>query len=280
MKILVTGAQGQLGRAVCRRLASLGLAYLGVDAGDFDLTDRDAVQAALRAYAPDGVIHCAAYTAVDKAEAERELCRRVNVDGAVNVADACKSMGARMLYLSTDYVFDGSGETPFETDSAKSPVNFYGLTKSLGEDEVLLRLPQSFIVRISWLFGLEGNNFVKTMVRLGASRESVRVVADQIGSPTYAEDLAVLLCGMVQTEKYGIYHASNEGYTTWHAFASAIFTRAKLPCRAEPISSGEYPTKARRPMNSRLSKKSLDLAGFDRLPPWEDALDRYFAAQE
>ena len=280
MKILVTGAAGQLGRAVCRRLTAMGMPFWGVGTGDFDLTDEKATIEALKAYTPEAVVHCAAYTAVDKAETEKELCRRVNVDGTIHVAKACRELGARMLFTSTDYVFDGRGQTPFEADAPKAPVNYYGETKSLGEEKVLSLVPQSFIVRISWLFGLEGNNFVRTMQRLGAQQQSLRVVMDQIGSPTYAEDAALLMCQMIQTEKYGVYHVTNEGLCSWYEFASAIMEKAELDCRVEAIPASEYLTAARRPMNSRLSKRSLDEAGFDRLPTWEDALDRYFAAQK
>jgi dTDP-4-dehydrorhamnose reductase len=258
----------------------MGVPFRGVDTGDFDIKDEAATIAALKDYTPDGVLHFAAYTAVDKAEAEREPCFRVNVDGTRNLAKACREVDARLLFSSTDYVFDGLGETPFEADSPKAPVNYYGETKALGEEIVLSLVPKSFIVRISWLFGLEGNNFVKTMLRLGAQQQSVRVVKDQIGSPTYAEDVALLMCRMIQTEKYGIYHATNEGFCSWYEFASAIMEKAGLPCKVEAIPTSEYPTAAKRPMNSRLSKRSLDEAGFDRLPSWEDALDRYFDAQK
>lgn len=278
MKILVTGAAGQLGRAVCRRLTSLGLPHKGFDVADFDLTDEKATLAAFRDYAPDGVIHCAAYTAVDKAETERELCQSVNVLGTVNAAKACYELDARMLYISTDYVFDGSGKTPFETDSPKNPVNYYGETKACGEDEIISRLSKYFVIRVSWMFGLDGNNFVKTMLRLGSQQENIRVVADQIGSPTYAEDVAQLMCQMIQTEKYGIYHATNEGFCSWYDFASAIVAQASLSCQVIPIPTSAYPSAARRPVNSRLSKRSLDESGFARLPTWQDALARFFAS--
>jgi dTDP-4-dehydrorhamnose reductase len=267
-----------LGRAVCRRLTSSGVQHKGVDAADFDLTDEKATMAAILDYAPDSVIHCAAYTAVDKAEPERERCLQVNVNGTAHVAKACRELDARMLYISTDYVFDGTGDIPFETHDPKSPINYYGKTKDHGEEEVLSRLPQSFIVRISWLFGLDGNNFVKTMLCLGAEQDSIRVVADQVGSPTYAEDVAQLMCQMIQTDKYGIYHATNEGFCSWYDFASAIISLAKLECQVVPIPTSAYPTPARRPMNSRLSKKSLDENGFEHLPNWEDALTRYLAS--
>ena len=275
MKVLVTGAAGQLGREVCNRLRELGIQFKGVGRADFDLTEESATRAVILAYAPDAVIHCAAYTAVDKAETEKEPCFRVNVLGTANVAKACRELNARMMYISTDYVFDGQGDAPFETDHAKAPINHYGLTKAMGEDEVQSWLEKYFIIRIAWVFGLAGNNFVETMLRLGQQRESVRVVADQVGSPTYAKDLAPLLCSMIQTERYGVYHATNEGFCSWFEFAAEIMVRASLPCRVEPISTSDYPTAAQRPQNSRLSKRSLDEAGFARLPSWQDALKRY-----
>jgi dTDP-4-dehydrorhamnose reductase len=278
MKVLVTGANGQLGFDVCRELARLGIEREGVDIGHFDLTDAQQTQAYIARRRPDAVVHCAAYTAVDRAESERERCHAVNVDGTVHVADACRETGAKMVYISTDYVFDGRGDEPFEADSPKHPINHYGLTKSLGEEEVVKRLAKHFVVRTSWVFGENGGNFVRTMLRLGAEMESLNVVMDQIGSPTYTFDLAKLLCRMLQTEQYGIYHATNEGICSWFEFASAIMEEARLRCRVLPIPSGEYPTAAKRPMNSRLSKASLDAAGFDRLPHWRDALKRYIAS--
>ena len=275
MKVMVTGATGQLGREVCNCLGELGIQFKGMGRADFDLTEENATRAAILKYAPDAVIHCAAYTAVDKAETEKELCFRVNVLGTSNVAKACRELNARMMYISTDYVFDGQGEMPFETDHAKVPLNHYGLTKAMGEDEIQSRLEKYFIIRISWAFGPHGNNFVKTMLLLGQQQGSVRVVADQIGSPTYTGDLAPLLCTMVQTERYGVYHATNEGFCSWLEFASQIMAQASLPCRVEPVASADYPTTAKRPQNSRLSKRSLDEAGFVRLPAWQDALKRY-----
>ncbi len=277
MKILVTGAKGQLGQEICAYLAAAGIPHKGVGSSDFDLTDEAATLSAIGAYRPDGVIHCAAYTAVDKAETDKELCYRINVSGTAHVAKACKELNARMLYVSTDYVFDGQGDTPFETDAKIAPVNHYGLTKAQGEHEVASRLEKYFIVRISWVFGLHGNNFVKTMLRLGGQQESVRVVGDQAGSPTYVGDVAPLMCQMIQTEKYGVYHATNEGYCSWHEFAVEIMRQANLPCRVEMISTSEYPTAAKRPQNSRLSKLSLDAEDFERLPGWQDALGRYLS---
>ena len=275
MKILVTGVKGQLGYDVVKRLDELGIENKGVDIEDFDLTDSEAVSAYIKNYAPDAVIHCAAYTAVDKAEDNAEVCEAVNRFGTRNVANACRDIEAKMIYISTDYVFEGNGERFYEPDDAKAPQSVYGLTKSQGEDEVTALLSKYFIVRISWVFGLNGANFVKTMMRLGAERESLNVVADQIGSPTYTLDLARLLCDMVVTEKYGIYHATNEGICSWCEFAQAIMEEAGLDCKVNPITSDQYPARAKRPLNSRMSKDKLEANGFERLPEWRDALKRY-----
>ena len=275
MKVLVTGALGQLGRDVMERLEALGLEHLGVDRQDFDLAEGEAVRRCLAEYRPDAVIHCAAYTAVDRAETEREACYAANVTATENVARACAEIGAKMLYISTDYVFDGQGETPFQPQDARAPVNYYGQTKTLGEDVVNACLDRRFIVRISWAFGVHGANFVKTMLRLGAERPEVRVVCDQVGSPTYTADLAALLCDMIQTERYGVYHATNEGFCSWSDFAAAIMEEAGLPCQVVPIPAAQYPTPAARPANSRMSKDALTAAGFSLLPPWQDALRRF-----
>lgn len=275
MRVLVTGYNGQLGFDVVRRLESLGIECRGVDIQDFDLTQAEAVDAYIRSYAPDTVVHCAAFTAVDRAEDERDLCYAVNVTGTENIAKTCQAIGARMMYFSTDYVFDGQGDQPFEVDAPRAATSYYGLTKALGEDKVRERVDRHFIVRISWVFGLNGHNFVKTMLRLGKEKTDLTVVADQIGSPTYTADLAVLLCDMLQTDKYGTYHASNEGYCSWFDFAAAIMQEAGLNCQVHPVTSDQYPVKAERPKNSRLSKASLDAAGFARLPSWQDALKRY-----
>jgi len=280
MKVLVTGVKGQLGYDVIRHLKMRGIECKGVDIEDFDLTDEAAVRNAVIAYAPDAVVHCAAFTAVDKAEEMQEVCRAVNVDGTRNVALACKEIGAKMVYLSTDYVFDGKGEQFFEPDDPKAPVNFYGLTKLKGEEEVTSLLSKYFIVRISWVFGLNGNNFVKTMLRLGAERDVINVVCDQIGSPTYTYDLASLLCDMIETEKYGIYHATNEGICAWSDFAAAIMKEGGRKARINPIPSSEYPSRAARPYNSRMSKEKLVEAGFSKLPSWQDALTRYIKELE
>jgi len=275
MKIMVTGAAGQLGRAVCNRLGELGIPYKSVDINDFDLTNECATRKAVADIAPECVIHCAAYTAVDRAETEKELCYKVNVLGTANVVKACMDSDARMMYISTEYVFDGKGDMPFEVDHPKSPLNIYGMTKAKGEDEVSTHLNKYFIVRISWLFGLMGNNFVKTMLSLGQQRESMQMVTDQIGSPTFAEDLAILLSDMIQTNHYGIYHATNEGFCSRYEFASNIMQQANMPCRLDKILTSDYPTPASRPLNSKLSKRSLDKYGFNHLPSWQDALKRY-----
>ena len=275
MRVLVTGVKGQLGFDVCRRLSERGIPNTGVDIDDFDLTDQQATFDAITAYAPDVIVHCAAYTAVDKAESNPDICRKVNVDGTRHVALAAKHLDAKMVYISTDYVFDGNGELPFEVDAPIAPQNEYGITKAQGEAEVQALLTKYFIVRISWAFGLNGGNFVKTMMRLGKEKESLNVVNDQIGSPTYTDDVAVLLCDMIDTNHYGIYHATNEGYCSWHEFAKFIMAEAKLACKIFPVPTRDYPTPARRPFNSRLSKESLDKADFPRLPSWQDAVQRY-----
>lgn len=274
-KILVTGASGQLGHDVVGELKRRGLVYDAPTSEEMDITDQDSVSDWIGTACPQAVIHCAAYTAVDKAEDEADLCKRVNAEGTRNIARACHDVGAKMVYISTDYVFDGSGSEPWETGDKTGPLNVYGASKLAGEQMVRAILDEYFIVRISWVFGKNGNNFVKTMLRIGESRNALNVVADQWGAPTYTKDLAPLLCDMVQTEKYGTYHATNEGVTNWAEFAKEIFRQAHIDCTVHPISTAEYPTKAVRPLNSRLSKRSLDDHGFTRLPDWKDALARY-----
>lgn len=277
MKVLVTGVKGQLGFDVMKRLAALNIEARGVDYTDCDLTDGPSVMALVRGEAPDAIIHCAAYTAVDRAETEPEQCAAVNGMGTLNLVRAALAVDAKLLYVSTDYVFSGEGDTPVDICAPYQPRNVYGLTKAQGEEAVRSLMNRSFIVRTSWVFGAHGDNFVKTMLRLGADHSEVSVVGDQIGSPTYTVDLARLLCDMVQTNRYGIYHATNEGYCSWASFAAEIMRQAGLRCTVRAIPTSEYPTLARRPANSRLSKVSLDQAGFARLPQWEDALSRYLA---
>lgn len=275
MKILVTGANGQLGYDAMKVLKARKIECMGVDINDFDITDEEVAFEYIVGYHPNAVIHCSAYTAVDKAEENEKLCRAVNADGTRNIAKACKKIDAKMVYISTDYVFPGTGEDAYEVDDPKGPLNVYGRTKLEGEEAVRELVNKHFIVRISWVFGKNGNNFVKTMLRLGREHNEINVVSDQIGSPTYTADLAPLLCDMMVTEKYGTYHATNEGYCSWAEFAQEIFKQAGYDTKVNFIPTSAYPTQAKRPFNSRLSKKSLDDAGFFRLPDWRDALRRY-----
>lgn len=275
MKILVTGLKGQLGYDVCRVLTDRKIENLGVDIEDFDITDAGAVSSFINAYHPGAVIHCAAYTAVDRAEDDEETCRKVNVDGTRNIAQVCKSIDAKMIYVSTDYVFPGTGDKPYEVDDATGPSSVYGRTKLDGELAVKEILSRYFVVRTSWVFGKNGNNFVKTMLRLGKERDEVSVVCDQIGSPTYTADLAPLLCDMIVTDKYGTYHATNEGYCSWAEFAEEIFKQAGYAANVKHVTSEEYPVKAKRPLNSRLSKEHLHSGGFIPLDGWKIALSDY-----
>ena len=275
MSILVTGAAGQLGTDVITELKKRSIECSGIDINELDITDETAVNAFITEKKPRCVIHCAAYTAVDKAEDEPELCFKVNADGTENLAKACKEIDTEMIYISTDYVFNGSGDAPYETDSDKAPVSIYGKSKNAGEEAVINHLDKYYIVRISWVFGKAGNNFVKTMLKLAETRDELNVVGDQIGSPAYTEDLAELLCDIALSGKYGIYHATNEGFCSWASFAEEIMKQSESACKINPIPSEQYPTKAVRPKNSRLSKESLDKAGFSRLPVWQDALKRY-----
>lgn len=275
MKIIVTGSKGQLGTDVVAKLIANGIEAIGADLPELDITDSEAVESFVSVSGADAVIHCAAFTNVDTAETEKETCRRINADGTLNIARSCAKHGLKMLYISTDYVFGGEGETPFETDSETSPCNYYGISKLDGEKAVIENCNKYFIVRISWVFGENGKNFVKTMLRLSKEREEITVVSDQIGSPTYTKDLSKLLCDMITTEKYGVYHATNEGFCSWAKFASKIMELSGSKTKIIPIMSSEYKTVAIRPANSRLSKTSLDNNGFERLPHWIDALERF-----
>lgn len=275
MKILVTGVGGQLGYDVCKELSMRQIEHRGVDIADFDITDAAQTKKYIEAYSPDAVIHCSAWTAVDKAEEMAEQVRAVNTEGSRNIAKACKSIGAKMVYISTDYVFPGTGDCFYEPDDPTGPLGVYGETKLGGEQAVQELLDRFFIVRISWVFGKNGNNFIKTMLRLSENKTEISVVADQIGSPTYTVDLAPLLCDMIMTDKYGIYHATNEGVCSWAEFAQEIFRLSGKSVRIHAISTAEYPTKAVRPLNSRMCKDKLEQMGFYRLPSWQDALARY-----
>ncbi len=275
MKIIVTGSKGQLGSDVMLELQKNGIEPIGTDLPELDITDGAAVENFIAESRADAVIHCAAFTNVDIAETERETCKRINVDGTLNIARSCSKHGIKMLYLSTDYVFGGDGETPFETDSPTNPCNYYGETKLAGEKAVMENCEKYFIIRISWVFGENGKNFVKTMLRLSKERSEITVVNDQTGSPTYTKDLATLLCQMAMSEKYGIYHATNEGFCSWAEFAAKIMELSGSKTQIIPIPSSEYKSVAARPANSRLSKKALDIGGFARLPHWQNALERF-----
>ncbi|WP_024292113.1 dTDP-4-dehydrorhamnose reductase [Lacrimispora indolis] len=275
MKVFVTGVKGQLGFDVVNELKKRGHEAIGVDIDEMDITDEVSVNRVIRAAAPDAVIHCAAYTAVDAAEENEELCRNVNAKGTEYIAKVCRELDIRMMYISTDYVFDGQGTRPWEPDDEREPLNVYGQTKYEGELAVEENLAKYFIVRIAWVFGVNGKNFIKTMLNLGMTHDKLTVVADQIGSPTYTYDLARLLVDMIETEKYGRYHATNEGLCSWYEFACEIFNQAGMNVKVEPVGSDQYPVKAKRPMNSRMSKDKLDENGFSRLPSWQDALKRY-----
>lgn len=291
--IIVTGACGQLGFDVVKELNSQGKEIvatdikseavglpIGVKYIQLDITDRDAVMHVIGHSNPDAVIHCAAWTAVDAAEEpeNREKVFAVNAAGTRNLAAACKEIGCKILYLSTDYIFDGSGSEPWQPDCESfAPLNVYGQSKLEGELAVRELLDRYFIVRIAWVFGKNGNNFVKTMLRVGKTHDFVRVVTDQIGTPTYTPDLAKLLADMIQTEQYGVYHATNEGgFISWYDFTREIYRQAGLSTEVRPVTTAEYGlSKAKRPFNSRLDKSKLAAHGFTRLPDWEDALHRY-----
>ena len=274
MRVLVTGVKGQLGYDVMNELAGRGHEGIGVDIQEMDITDAASVEKVITEAAPDAVIHCAAYTAVDAAEDNVDLCRRVNAGGTENIARVCKALNCKMMYISTDYVFNGQGTRPWEPDDKREPLNVYGQTKYEGELAVEA-LEKFFLVRIAWVFGVNGKNFIKTMLNLGKTRDHLTVVADQIGSPTYTYDLARLLVDMIETDKYGRYHATNEGLCSWYEFACEIFKQAGMNVTVSPVTSDQYPAKAKRPMNSRMDKSKLDEMGFKRLPSWQDALGRY-----
>lgn len=307
MKVLVTGVAGQLGHDVMNELAKRGWEGIGSDIKDtysgipdgtavvtmpyvpMDITDKASVEKVLKEVNPDVVVHCAAWTAVDLAEDEdkKETVRKVNADGTRNIALVCKELGCKMVYISTDYVFDGQGTAPWEPDCKDyKPLNVYGETKLEGELAVSENLEKYFIVRIAWVFGKNGKNFIKTMLNLGKTHDQLRVVSDQIGTPTYTLDLAVLLVDMIETEKYGYYHATNEGgYISWYDFTKEIFRQAIEAGHKEyekvtvtPVTTEEYGvSKAKRPFNSRLDKSKLTANGFNLLPTWQDAVKRYLA---
>lgn len=277
MRALVTGVKGQLGHDVMNELAKRGYEGVGVDVEEMDITDAAAVDRVIKESHVDSVVHCAAWTAVDAAEDNVEICRKVNALGTENIAKVCKELDIPMIYFSTDYVFDGQGTRPWEPDDpVVEPLNVYGLTKYEGEQAVEKYLDKYYIVRIAWVFGVNGKNFIKTMLNLGKTHDTLTVVNDQVGTPTYTYDLSRLVVDMLEKEEYGKYHVTNEGgYISWYDFAKEIFRQAGMDVTVNPVSSDAYPAKAKRPANSRLEKKKLDEHGFDRLPTWQDALARY-----
>ncbi len=299
MKVFVTGVSGQLGRDVMLELKKRNIPAVGSDRsgngnGEFDvvaldITDRENVEKVLTEFSPDAIVHCAAWTNVDGAEDEKmkPVVKKVNVDGTKNLADVAKRLDAKMIYISTDYVFNGEGTTPWQPDDKNfAPQNYYGETKLGGELAVSETLEKYFIVRIAWVFGKNGKNFVDTMLKVGASHPEVKVVNDQIGTPTYCPDLARLLVDMLETEKYGFYHATNSGgFISWADFTKEIFAQAKIDSKVIPVSTAEYEklagkAVAKRPFNSRLDKSKLEENGFTPLPDWKDALSRYLAERE
>lgn len=285
MKILVTGANGQLGFDVVREIEKQGHEAIGVDILEMDITDSKAVHDMIKSKMPDAVIHCAAWTAVDAAEDidNREKVYRINVTGTTNIATACKAINCKMMYISTDYVFDGQGTEPWQADCKRfGPLSVYGQTKLEGELAVESILTSFFVVRIAWVFGINGGNFVKTMLALSEKYDTLKIVNDQIGTPTYTYDLSRLLVDMIQTEKYGYYHATNEGgFISWADFAMEIFKKAKKKTKVLPVTTAEYGmSKAKRPYNSRLDKRKLTEEGFRLLPDWKDALSRYLTELE
>ena len=277
MRVFVTGVKGQLGYDVMNELEKQGLEGIGVDIDEMDITDADQVNKVIKEAAPDAVIHCAAYTAVDAAEDNEEICRKVNAQGTENIAKVCEELDIKMMYISTDYVFNGQGKRPWEPDDKREPLNVYGQTKYEGELAIEEHVKKFFTVRIAWVFGLNGKNFIKTMLNLGKTHDTLTVVDDQIGTPTYTYDLARLLVDMCETEKYGYYHATNEGgYISWYDFTVEIFKQAGYTTEVLPVTTEEYGlSKAARPFNSRLDKSKLVENGFKPLPTWQDALARY-----
>lgn len=282
MKVFVTGVKGQLGFDVVNELNKRGHEPIGVDIDELDITDQQAVHQMISDVKPNGVIHCAAWTAVDDAEDNVDIVMSVNRDGTRYIAECCKELDIPMIYISTDYVFDGQGETPWKPDDNRNPINVYGDSKYQGELAVEELLEKYYIVRIAWVFGQNGHNFINTMLNLGKTHDKLTVVDDQIGTPTYTYDLARLLVDMIETDKYGTYHATNEGgYISWYDFTKEIMKQASefddgyKQIEVSPVGSDAYTAKAKRPSNSRMDKSKLVENGFEALPDWKDALRRY-----
>ena len=275
MKFFITGVNGQLGYDIKNELLERGYTdILAPTREELDITNEDEVKKMVVEYCPSVIFHCAAYTAVDKAEEEQEKCYQVNVLGTKYLTEAAKEVGAKIIYISTDYVFDGTKEGIYQTDDKVNPVNYYGKTKYLGENFVR-EYDNHIIVRISWVFGINGKNFIRTMLNLAESHKELNVVCDQIGSPTYTKDLAGLLVNMFLSNIKGLYHVTNEGYCSWYEFAEFIFKESRKKVKVRPILTKDYKTIAKRPLNSKLSKESLDYIGVNRLPGWQDAVKRY-----
>lgn len=275
MKYLITGGTGQLGHDIVKELISRGeLNYLAPTTKEMNITNKDEVEKVILGYKPDIIFHCAAYTAVDKAEEDRENCYNVNVNGTKNIVEVAKRINAKVVYISTDYVFDGTKKTEYETEDITNPINYYGYTKLLGEKEVQ-QLNDYLIVRISWVFGENGKNFVKTMLNLAETKTELSIVSDQIGSPTYTKDLSKLLLDMIENNKKGLFFATNEDFCSWYEFAEYIFKINNINIKLNKVLTKDYKTLAKRPLNSKLSKNKLDEEGLTRLPSWQDAASRF-----
>lgn len=272
---MVTGVNGQLGYDVVKGLGKKGHTVLATDRKELDITDKDSVFAYIDAHQPDAIIHCAAYTNVDAAEENQDIAYQINSLGAKYLAEAASRIGSKIAYVSTDYVFNGEGTKPYEVDQQPSPLGVYGKTKLAGEEFIKEFNPNYFIVRTAWVFGVNGNNFVKTMLKLAAEREELGVVHDQIGSPTYTVDLAAFLVSLIETDKYGIYHATNEGYCSWYEFALEIFRQAEVSIKVNPLTSEQFPRPAARPKYSVLNKDRIVNEGFSPLQHWKMALSDY-----
>lgn len=280
MKVLVTGVKGQLGYDVVKELEKRGHQPIGVDRDEMDLMDDEAIRTFIMELKPESIIHCAAYTAVDKAEEEVEVCYQVNAEATKIIAECAKELDVKLIYISTDYVFDGNKDGEYVETDLPNPINIYGASKLKGEQYVQSLLDSYYIVRISWVFGINGNNFIKTMRGLGTDRDELNIIHDQVGSPTYTADLAPLLVDMMETDKYGIYHATNEGFCSWYEFANEIFKQSGIKVKSNPITTDQYPTKANRPMNSKMSKDKLKDNGFKLLSKWEESLSRYIKSNQ
>lgn len=280
MRILVTGAAGQLGQDVVTEVEKRGYEAISADRTQLDITDEGSVRAFITDVKPDAILHCAAYTNVDMAEEDKETAYNVNALGSEYLAKAASAINSKLLYVSTDYVFDGTASEPYEVDHPTKPLGVYGETKLAGEELIKKHLERFFIVRTAWVYGIHGNNFVKTMLKLGSERDELGVVHDQVGSPTYTVDLAKFMVDLAETEKYGIYHASNEGVCSWYEFAVEIFRQAGITVKVNPLTTEQFPRPAKRPKYSVLSKKKIKDQGFSPLRDWKDALAAYLKESE